>query len=249
MTTRPIAAAALLLATACVVVKDENVVADSASGTIIVDMDSARAAATAQAASAHAANAPRIATAPVVGPIDSGVHPGATGGPGPAAPAPAPADGSAPRPTADELRWLAASLVIPVQGVRASELHDSFTEARGGGTRSHEALDIPAPRGTPVLSAANGTLRRLFTSHDGGLMIYASDASDRFILMYAHLDRYADGMADGIPLKQGQVIGYVGTTGNAPPNLPHLHFALARGDGAHWWKGVAIDPYPLLTGR
>jgi murein DD-endopeptidase MepM/ murein hydrolase activator NlpD len=155
----------------------------------------------------------------------------------------------APQPTADELRWLAASMIIPVQGVASSELRDSFTEARGGGSRSHEALDIPAPRGTPVLSATDGTLHRLFTSKDGGLMVYASDASDRFILMYAHLDRYAEGMRDGIPLKQGQVIGYVGTTGNAPPNLPHLHFAIARGNGRSWWTGVAVNPYPLLTGR
>ena len=240
--------AAAVVATACVVVKDdgEGVVADSAAGVVVVDMDSARAAAKAEGERAHAASAPVPATAPVVGPIAGGVPLDTNDRSAPPAPT---SDGTAPRPTDEELRWLAASLIVPVQGVKASELHDSFTEARGGGTRSHEALDIPAPRGTPVLSAANGTLRRLFTSKDGGLMIYASDASDRFILMYAHLDRYADGMADGIPLKQGQVIGYVGTTGNAPPDLPHLHFALARGDGAHWWKGVAIDPYPLLTGK
>ncbi|NUQ94882.1 MAG: peptidoglycan DD-metalloendopeptidase family protein, partial [Gemmatimonadaceae bacterium] len=224
---------------------DDGRVADSAGGSIVVDMDSVREAAKAEGARAHAVSAPAPATAPVVGPIAARARRD-TSGRTPPTPAP---DGHAPAPTPEELRWLAASIVVPVQGVRTSELRDSFTEARGGGSRSHEALDIPAPRGTPVLSAANGTLRRLFTSKDGGLMIYASDASDRFILMYAHLDRYADGMADGIPLKQGQIIGYVGTTGNAPPNLPHLHFALARGDGAHWWKGVAIDPYPLLTGK
>jgi len=235
-----------ILATACVVVKDsDEQIADSAAGVVVVDMDSVRDAARAEGARAHAASAPAPATAPVVGPV---VAPPLDTVNRSAPPAPV-SDGSAPHPTDEELRWLAASLIVPVQGVKTSELHDSFTEARGGGTRSHEALDIPAPRGTPVLSAANGTLRRLFTSKDGGLMIYASDASDRFILMYAHLDRYAEGMADGIPLKQGQIIGYVGTTGNAPPELPHLHFAIARGDGAHWWKGVAIDPYPLLTGR
>ena len=235
------------LCAGCVVVKDgDTVAADSASGVVVVDMDSARAAANTEAARAHAASAPAPATVPVVGAVRGGVTLDA---PDPAPSTPPASDGHAPRPTDEELRWLAASLIVPVQGVKTSELRDSFTEARGGGTRSHEALDIPAPRGTPVLSAANGTLRRLFTSKDGGLMVYASDASDRFILMYAHLDRYAEGMADGIPLKQGQIIGYVGTTGNAPPDLPHLHFALARGDGAHWWKGVAIDPYPLLTMR
>ena len=237
-----------VLATACVVVEDsdEHVVADSAAGVVMVDMDSVRAAANAEGERAHAASAPARTTAPVVGPIAGGAPLDTSGRSAPPSPK---NDGTTPRPSDEELRWLAASLIVPVQGVKTSELRDSFTEARGGGTRSHEALDIPAPRGTPVLSAANGTLRRLFTSKDGGLMIYASDASDRFILMYAHLDRYADGMADGIPLKQGQVIGYVGTTGNAPPELPHLHFALARGDGAHWWKGVSIDPYPLLTGK
>ena len=239
--------AALLACSACVVVKDEDVVADSSTGVIVVNMDSARAAAKTAAASAHAANAPIPATAPVVGPIDDSARAGAIAYAEPVSPAAG--DSGAPQPTPAELDWLAASLIVPVQGVKSSDLHDSFTEARGGGTRSHEALDIPAPRGTPVLSAANGTLRRLFTSRDGGLMVYASDASDRFILMYAHLDRYAEGVHDDMPLRQGQVIGYVGTTGNAPPNLPHLHFALARGDGAHWWKGVAINPYPLLTGK
>lgn len=147
----------------------------------------------------------------------------------------------------DELNALAATLTIPVAGVKAEELLDTFNEARG--ERRHEALDIPAPRGTPVLSATDGRVERLFSSERGGLMIYASDSSERFILMYAHLDGYAEGMSDGVAVRRGQVIGYVGTTGNAPPNLPHLHFAIARSRNvSRWWEGTAVDPLPLLRG-
>ena len=152
------------------------------------------------------------------------------------------------RPLArSDLDALSAELIIPVPGVKASELRDTFHEPRGGGTRIHEALDILAPRGTPVLSASAGRVLKLHNSKDGGLMVYAADASDRFVLLYAHLDHYADGMQDGLPLRQGEVIGYVGTTGNAPPNTPHLHFAIAHPtDVKLWWTGEAIDPRPLL---
>lgn len=145
----------------------------------------------------------------------------------------------------DELRALAARVTIPVAGVKAEELLDTFNDTRG--TRRHEALDIPAPRGTPVLSATDGRVLRLYTSERGGLMIYAADSSERFILMYAHLDGYADGVSNDASLRRGQVIGYVGTTGNAPPNLPHLHFAIARSTNVkRWWEGTPIDPLPLL---
>lgn len=151
-------------------------------------------------------------------------------------------------PRADELSSLGATLAIPVAGVKAEELLDTFNEMRG--TRRHDALDIPAPRGTPVISATDGRVQRLFTSERGGLMIYASDSSERFVLMYAHLDRYADGLTDSTTLRRGQVIGYVGTTGNAPPNLPHLHFAIARStDVSRWWEGTPVDPLPLLKER
>jgi peptidoglycan LD-endopeptidase LytH len=150
-------------------------------------------------------------------------------------------------PTPDELSALAASLVVPVAGVTPSELRGSFHEPRGGGTRQHNAIDIPAPRGTPVISATSGRLLRLFTSKAGGLMIYAADATERFILLYAHLDHYAEGLTDGMRLERGQTIGYVGTTGNAPPNLPHLHFGIARSNNvSRWWNGMPIDPLPLL---
>lgn len=149
-------------------------------------------------------------------------------------------------PTPDELSALAASLVVPVAGVMPSELRGSFHAARSGG-RQHNAIDIPAPRGTPVISATNGRVLKLFSSKAGGLMIYAADATERFILMYGHLDRYADGIKDGMQLTRGQTIGYVGTTGNAPPNVPHLHFAIARTTNVkRWWNGTPIDPEPLL---
>ena len=154
-------------------------------------------------------------------------------------------DSNSVRPTAAELAELASALIVPVAGVQPKDLLDTFDEPRG--TRRHNALDIPAPRGTPVLAAADGRLQRLFSSEAGGLMVYASDATDRFVLMYAHLDRYADGLTDGMPLKRGETIGYVGTTGNAPPNVPHLHFGIARTTNvARWWTGMPVDPRPLL---
>ncbi len=150
-------------------------------------------------------------------------------------------------PTPDELSALAASLVVPVAGVTPAELRGSFHAPRGGGARQHNAVDIPAPRGTPVISATPGRVLRLFNSKAGGLMIYASDATERFILMYGHLDRYAAGLKDGMWLERGQTIGYVGTTGNAPPDVPHLHFAISRSnDVGRWWTGTPIDPAPLF---
>ena len=156
-------------------------------------------------------------------------------------------DTSAPSATASDLATLSSELIIPVPGVKASELRDTFNELRGGGARRHEALDIMAPRGTPVISASAGRVLKLHNSVEGGLMVYAADASDRFVLMYGHLDHYADGIREGLPLRQGDVIGYVGTTGNAAEDAPHLHFAIAHPrDVKLWWTGPAIDPRPLL---
>jgi murein DD-endopeptidase MepM/ murein hydrolase activator NlpD len=145
----------------------------------------------------------------------------------------------APEPAADSL-----SLVMPVEGVLPSELRDTFGDPRTG--HAHEALDIMAPRGTPVLSATEGRLTKLHLSKQGGIMVYAADATDRYVLMYGHLDRYAEGMMEGMALRRGQVIGYVGSTG-APASGPHLHFAIARGQpSVAWWKGAAVNPFPLL---
>jgi murein DD-endopeptidase MepM/ murein hydrolase activator NlpD len=137
-------------------------------------------------------------------------------------------------------------MIIPVQGVVASQLRDSYTDARTG--HSHEALDIMAPRGTPVVSATDGRLMKLFKSVAGGNMVYAADTSDRFILMYGHLDRYADGLIENTPIKRGQLLGYVGSTGDASAAAPHLHFAIARGTpSVAWWKGDAVNPFPLFV--
>ena len=151
------------------------------------------------------------------------------------------------RASESDVAVLMRELAIPVAGVAKSALHDTYAELRGG-TRPHEALDIPAPRGTAVLSAASGRVLKLFNSKPGGLMVYAVDSSERFILKYGHLDAYAPGLADGQTLRQGQPIGVVGTTGNTPPGTPHLHFAIARAeDLKQWWQGVAVNPYPLLV--
>ena len=190
-----------------------------------------------------------------------GAPPGRSPNPTPAAPpiVAAPAIVAAPdaaRPAGErladatpaELAQLGAGMIIPVKGVAPAALHDNFAERRGGGTRAHEALDILAPRGTPVLAAVDGRVLKLHQSAAGGLMIYTADASDRFILMYAHLDQYAPGLADGAPLRKGQQIATVGSTGNAPPGSPHLHFAIARGTPSRqWWRGEPANPYPLLV--
>lgn len=148
--------------------------------------------------------------------------------------------------TPEELAYLAAAMIIPVQDVVASQLRDSYVEPRNG--HSHEALDIMAPRGTPVVSATDGRVLKLFNSVAGGTMVYAADTSDRFILMYAHLDRYADGVVDGMPVTRGQLLGYVGSTGDASAAAPHLHFAIARGrPSVAWWKGTPVNPYPLFV--
>jgi murein DD-endopeptidase MepM/ murein hydrolase activator NlpD len=137
------------------------------------------------------------------------------------------------------------SVIVPVQGISPWELRDTFGDPRVG--HAHEALDIMAAGGTPILSATDGRLTKLHLSKAGGIMVYASDASDRYVLMYGHLDRYADGLTEGALLRRGQVIGYVGSTGNVGAAGPHLHFAIARGQpSVAWWKGEPVNPYPLL---
>ena len=136
-------------------------------------------------------------------------------------------------------------LLIPVQGVAPRQLSDSFNEVHSG--ERHEAIDIMAPRGTPVLAVADGRIAKLFKSKPGGTTIYQFDPSEKFAYYYAHLDRYADNLAEGQQVKRGQVLGYVGSTGNASPQAPHLHFTIfALGPEKHWWQGTAINPFPLL---
>jgi murein DD-endopeptidase MepM/ murein hydrolase activator NlpD len=141
-----------------------------------------------------------------------------------------------------------SALLIPVAGVRAAQLSDTFNDSRDG-TRRHEALDIMAARGTPVLATSDGTVAKLFTSVPGGLTIYEFDPTSTYAYYYAHLDHYAPGLAEGKAIKRGDVIAYVGSTGNASADAPHLHFAIfVLGPEKQWWKGTAIDPYPLLAG-
>jgi murein DD-endopeptidase MepM/ murein hydrolase activator NlpD len=142
----------------------------------------------------------------------------------------------------------AATLLLPVQGITPDQLQDTFTDARSAG-RQHDAIDIMARTGTPVLAVADGHVEKLFDSDRGGLTVYQFEPGGRLAYYYAHLQRYADGLAEGQTLRRGQVIGYVGSTGNASPEAPHLHFAVFElGPERRWWEGTAINPYPLLRG-
>jgi peptidoglycan LD-endopeptidase LytH len=139
----------------------------------------------------------------------------------------------------------AGHLAMPIEGVSPDRLEDTFNQARDG--RKHEALDILAPRNTPVHAVAQGNVAKLFTSKEGGLTVYQFDDTGTWCYYYAHLDHYAPGLTEGMLLRRGDVLGYVGTTGNAPPNTPHLHFAVFRlGPEKKWWQGQPVDPLPLL---
>lgn len=142
-----------------------------------------------------------------------------------------------------------AGYILPVTGIRPDQLTDTFTQARGGGSRVHDAIDIMAPRGTPVVAAAGGTIEKLFNSKPGGLTIYIRSPDRRTITYYAHLDAYVEGLGEGQQVRAGQQIGTVGFTGNADPSAPHLHFAIMQTTpDADWWEpATAINPYPLLT--
>ena len=138
------------------------------------------------------------------------------------------------------------AILIPVQGMSAHQLRDNFNQPRGGG-RIHHAIDIMAPQGTPVVAAVDGRIEKLFVSKAGGVTIYQFDVNREHVYYYAHLDRYADGIAEGLFVTQGTLIGYVGTTGNTR-GTPHLHFAIEVLTGEkRWWKGTPINPYPLLA--
>jgi murein DD-endopeptidase MepM/ murein hydrolase activator NlpD len=140
----------------------------------------------------------------------------------------------------------ARHLEIPVEGVRPDQLSRQFSDKRGT-AREHEALDILAPRNTPVRAVENGRIARLFFSKAGGITVYQFDPSERYCYYYAHLERYADGLHEGDTVTRGQILGYVGTSGNAPKDTPHLHFAVFRlTDQKHWWEGTPIDPYDVL---
>ena len=150
---------------------------------------------------------------------------------------------------ADLAALSAKNLLIPVAGVAASQLRDTFYEGRSEG-RQHQALDIMAPKDTPVLATADGKVARLFQSDKGGITLYELDSSGLYYYYYAHLSHYADGITEGKPLNRGDVIAYVGDTGNAGHGNYHLHFAISKPSAPGKWSGgEAIDPYPLLAGK
>jgi murein DD-endopeptidase MepM/ murein hydrolase activator NlpD len=201
--------------------------------------------------------APAVATTSTVRtPADVNVaappEPDRSGEPhGPTTPSPAPPAApvsSAPPVAAPSATPPGTALLMPVRGVRPEQLGDTYNQTRGG-TRIHEALDIMAPRGTPVVAAVDGKVEKLFTSDAGGLTVYQFDPSATYAYYYAHLDSYAPGLREGMQLRRGDVIGTVGSTGNANPDGPHLHFAIfLLGPEKQWWKGTPVNPYPLLRG-
>lgn len=144
-------------------------------------------------------------------------------------------------PDVSQLR--SRTLTLPVQGVNTAQLVDTYTQARAAG-RSHDAMDIMAARGTPVMAVEDGRVAKLFFSKPGGLTVYQFDPGNEYAYYYAHLDSYADGLVEGATLRKGEVIGYVGSTGNAAPEAPHLHFAIFKmGPERQWWHGTPLNPF------
>lgn len=141
-----------------------------------------------------------------------------------------------------------ADLLIPVAGVEKTALRNDWGDIRGGGARRHTAIDILAPRGTRALACVSGSIMKLHDSPAGGHTLYLVDETRSRIYYYAHLDKYADGIEAGVKVAQGDVIGFVGSTGNAPETTPHLHFGIERMPATgEWWKGEPINPYPILV--
>ena len=137
---------------------------------------------------------------------------------------------------------------MPIDGVSVEALKGGFSEGRTG--HAHEAVDIVMPRGTPIHAVTDGTIAKLFFSKAGGITAYQFDQDGRLCYYYAHLERYADGLHDGQHLSKGEVIGYVGTSGNAPPGTPHLHFAVFELNAdRRWWQGRPLDPYLVFKAR
>ena len=142
-----------------------------------------------------------------------------------------------------------SGLALPVVGIKPDQLTDTYDAARGQGRR-HDAIDIMAAEGTPVIAAGDGTVKKLFNSVRGGITIYERSADQKWVYYYAHLSAYAPGLHEGQQLKRGQVIAQVGHTGDASPDGPHLHFAVnSMAPGERWWHGTPINPYPLLAGK
>jgi murein DD-endopeptidase MepM/ murein hydrolase activator NlpD len=142
----------------------------------------------------------------------------------------------------------ARGLRVPIDGANVSAMKGQFGDTRDAGARGHEAVDILAPRNTPVHAVEDGTIAKLFLSKLGGNTIYQFDPKSRFCYYYAHLERYEPGLHEGQRVSRGDVIGYVGTSGNAPPNTPHLHFAIfLLTPEHHWWQGTPLDPWAAFS--
>ena len=142
-----------------------------------------------------------------------------------------------------------SGLAIPVVGIKAEQLVDTFDAARSAGRR-HDAIDIMAAEGTPVIAASDGTIEKLFNSVRGGMTIYERSPDGKWVYYYAHLSAYAPGLGEGQQVKRGQVIARVGHTGDASAAGPHLHFAInSMATGERWWNGTPINPFPLLAGK
>ena len=150
---------------------------------------------------------------------------------------------------AEQVQVAPSGLALPVVGIKPDQLVDTYDQARGAGRR-HDAIDIMAAEGTPVIAAADGTIEKFFNSARGGMTIYERSSDQKWMYYYAHLSAYAPGLAEGQQVKRGQVIARVGHTGDASAAGPHLHFAInSMAPGEHWWDGTAINPYPLLAGK
>lgn len=177
-----------------------------------------------------------------------------TGGAPRAAQTPSPARPPAVQPLAGAAAGLPVpgggrrALGLPIRGLPRTSLRDTFTESRSG-ERVHGAIDIMAPRGTPIVAVDEGAVAKLYNSKSGGITLYQFDPTRTYAYYYAHLDRYSDGLREGVYVRRGDVIGYVGSTGNAAPDAPHLHFQIFRlGPTQNWWEGMPINPYPFLAG-
>jgi len=180
-------------------------------------------------------------------PANSSERPPENNSASPASPSPPAIIPSATNEASPTISGAPPQLIIPVNGVRPDQLRDTFSDARAEG-RLHDAIDIPAPLGTPVVAAADGTIIKLFHSDLGGTTIYQLSTDSRFVYYYAHLDRYAEGLAEGHLARQGETIAYVGDTGNAGAGNYHLHFSIALvSDPKKYWQGVNLNPYPLLN--
>ena len=196
-----------------------------------------------------------VAGPPAPTPLDAKVQDLATAAPAvetsPTAPSgDASVAGKIPEPpaTPDGVTIPGTSLMIPVEGIQPGELTDTFTQARAGGARVHDAIDIMAPAGKKVFAVADGKIEKLFLSKPGGLTIYQFDTDGKYAYYYAHLQSYAPGLVEGQVVKRGDVIGFVGSTGNADPKAPHLHFAVMQlGPDKRGWDGIAINPYPVFV--